>query len=220
MKYIIKQPSPAFFEDWKNQCERCWDDVYDVVKNPMIRKRLRRSLLEEQGNICCYCQKSIDETCSAIEHIKCKDEYPEYELNYNNLLASCLGGQTERVGKSKRDKRTIPIYCDAIKDNNDIYVSPLDKDCESRFSYGPEGEIYCYDEDIDAKETIRILNLDCSTLRNLRKAAINVYKNEQNQFPDKADIPKIVEKLLQRNDDGRFDGFCVVVASFLKKFLP
>lgn len=86
---------------------------------------LRQSLLEEQGYICCYCQQKVkrvlDENTKkplmTTEHFipkkgKFKDE--SKQLDYNNLLAACLGNKD-----SKKEN-----HCDSSKDEDRLAILP------------------------------------------------------------------------------------------------
>ena len=70
--------------------------------------------------------KKIEENYnSVIEHLKDKDHHKEIELDFNNLLISCRGGQDDRaVVENKRERKKIPIYCDASKGNKEIFITP------------------------------------------------------------------------------------------------
>ncbi len=56
------------------------------------KKHLKEILVKEQGGVCCYCGKAIENNYkTTIEHILPKETYPELALDYFNLLASCHG---------------------------------------------------------------------------------------------------------------------------------
>lgn len=87
------------------------------------KDELRVSLLTEQGHICCYCMQRISDSRMKIEHWKSQDDYPELQLDYNNLLGACQGGE----GSPKHLQ-----HCDTRKGNTEITINPLDtiKNCE------------------------------------------------------------------------------------------
>ena len=60
-----------------------------------VKEKLRTSLLEEQGYICAYCMKKLEDDFSKvkIEHYIARNE--ENQLDYNNLLAVCKGNEGE-----------------------------------------------------------------------------------------------------------------------------
>lgn len=53
--------------------------------------------MEEQYNLCAYCEREIDENNTHIEHIKPKSGYLNRCFDYNNLIASCEGDKCSDV---------------------------------------------------------------------------------------------------------------------------
>lgn len=210
MKYIIKQSSPTSLENYKKEIGACFDELPKIVKD-----ELRHSLFDEQGGICCYCGKRIsDNYTSVIEHLYPRGlkQYVHLQLEYTNLLCSCDGGVSDRTGKSKAEKLKCPSYCDNKKNNRVLKVHPLCIDCEKKFGYDEEG--YIYGLTPEARETIEILGLDCATLVNLRKAAIEPYVEQQQSD---SEWNQIIERL-NKKTNGIFYSFCFAVIYYIKNF--
>lgn len=210
MKYIVKGNSPASLEAYKKIKGASYDDIPRDVK-----KDVRESLVSEQGGICCYCGKRIlSDYHSVIEHLYPKGliQYSHLQLEYTNLLCSCDGGESERFGKTKSEKRKFPSFCDDKKNNRVLSLTPLDPTCEEQFSYDEEGHIY--GETGIAQEAIEILGLDCRPLVNLRKAAIDPYLNLE---LDESGWMAEIEDLSQRHD-GNFRSFCFAVIYYIRNF--
>ncbi len=210
MKYIIKQSSPTSLENYKKEIGACFDELPKIVKD-----ELRHSLFDEQGGICCYCGKRIsDNYTSVIEHLYPRGlkQYVHLQLEYTNLLCSCDGGVSDRTGKSKAEKLKFPSYCDDKKNNRVLKVHPLCIDCEKKFGYDEEGHIYGLTP--EAGETIEILGLDCATLVNLRKAAIEPYVEQQQSD---SEWNQIIERL-KKKTNGIFSSFCFAVIYYIKNF--
>lgn len=208
MKYIEKGESPRSLEEYKTTKGASFKDL---DKNyTCIKRAVKNSLIAEQGGICCYCGTRIDRTNSAIEHFKPKDEnlFPELQLEYSNLLASCLGGQIER-----QSNRRFPLCCDANKKNRVIKVSPTDSKCESYFKYDDDGNIYGTTP--EACNAIIILNLNNEVQKNRRKAAIQAYIN----LPQDTDWQEEIRFLSNRNRNGLFEPYCFAVVYYIKNFL-
>jgi uncharacterized protein (TIGR02646 family) len=220
MKKIIKNESPKFFEEWKKGNSYYWHDI-EKRENFPIKKNLKRTLIAEQGYICCYCGQEIDDSGNTVlEHIKPREHYLDKHLEYTNLLASCKGGQVEREdakkdGMTKREIRKLPLYCDASKGNSELPITPLDNNCEEFFVFGSNGEIF--ETNKQSGETIEILNLDNEVLRNLRKAAIEGFYDDELLTEE---IELIIENLLSRDPENRFIPFCGAIVSYLKKLVP
>lgn len=158
MKYIVKNQEPQFFTDWKAS----GDKKYNGLINP-TKSELKRTLLLEQGCICCYCESKISSNNSHIEHLKPKDKdkFPELQLNYDNLLCSC----------QKQLSQGEPRHCGNSKGNDIIPITPLMPDCESKFKHTDDGQILHTDE--DSELTIKHLQLDIDKLNKLRESAID-----------------------------------------------
>lgn len=172
MKYIVKNQEPQAFKDWKLN-----DKMYKRGKPnwkrvpTQIRNIIRISLQEEQGYICCYCERRLNEKDYHVEHLKPKDKnkYPLLQLDYNNLICSCqlelTKGEPRHCGNSKGSW---------YDENN--FVSPLNHDCEQQFVYTADGHIKPSNKDNEAaKITIKKLQLDIDKLVDLRKKAIEPF---------------------------------------------
>lgn len=210
MKYIVKSDAPASLKAYKEIEGVCYNDMPRNVKDDV-----RRSLVSEQGGLCCYCGKRIfPDSHSVIEHLfpKGLKQYDHLQLEYTNLLCSCDGGESNRAGKSKVEKRKYPSFCDDKKNNRILNLTPLDPTCEEQFSFDEEGHIY--GETIIAKEAIELLGLDCSSLVNLRKAAIDPYL--QLELDEEGWLAEI-EDLSQRHK-GNFRSFCFAVIYYIRNF--
>jgi len=130
------------------------------------KDELRASLLTEQGCICCYCMQRISADRMKIEHWRSQDEYPQFQLDYNNLFGACQGGQ----GSPSHLQ-----HCDTKKGNTEITINPLNnhRNCEDLIKYLATGKIYSDDETID-KDLNDVLNLNMQTLVNNRKEVLEL----------------------------------------------
>ena len=172
MKHIIKVNEPQELINWKLS-----DKMYLRGKpnwnrlNSTLKDVIKIHISQEQGYICCYCEREIFANDSHIEHFKPKNKnkFPQEQLNYNNLLCSCQlecdQGEPRHCGPSKGS-----WYIE------DKLVSPLDSDCEEKFKYTNDGQILPKSEnDKDAKTTIKKLQLDIDKLNKLREKAIEPF---------------------------------------------
>lgn len=208
MKYIQKNDPPKSLEEYKRTEGASFEDLDENHRN--IKREVKDSLIAEQGGICCYCGTRIDRMNSMIEHFKPKAIgcFPELQLEYSNLLASCLGGQIER-----QKNRRFPLCCDANKKNRIIEVSPTDPDCESYFMYDDEGNIYGIN--LEARRAIDILNLNNKVQKNRRRAAIQVYIN----LPNETDWEKEIHFLSTKDRNGLYQPYCFAAIYCIKHFL-
>lgn len=108
---ISKQPEPAGLRKYKKD----WSQVAsyeDFTRFKAEFLKLRKQLLKEQKHVCAYCGQHllIVENANGVAQMKTEHFSPQNgtaanDLNYQNLLACCLGNQ-DRPGDT---------YCDSKK---------------------------------------------------------------------------------------------------------
>lgn len=201
MKRIMKGREPCEFSKWKRRDKMAkrgrprWNRV-----NKKVRKKIHKSLVCEQGFICCYCEARISRADSHVEHFRPQTKFPDLQLEYDNLHCSCqresLRGEPRHCGHGK-----------ASWFDEDCLISPLTRGCEERFKFTANGEILPHQHDDEgAKTTIQRLGLDLPKLRALRAAAIDgLYDLSEGE----------ILQLLNRGEDGRFLAFHTTVKQVL-----
>lgn len=166
MKQIIKLPEPESFVKWKEENPGA---DYNKLKGDE-KQELKEALIKEQKHICCYCECRIIAEESHIEHFKPKDQtrFPELQLAYENLHASCIIRPTHDEDE----------HCGHRKGNyySDDLIDPSEENCDSYFAYALDGEIKSRQpDDKRATETIRKLHLDSTLLNKKRKSLIDYF---------------------------------------------
>ena len=209
MKRVVKSKEPQSllqhrlkqFADYDNYAEK---------------DELREFILTEQGHICCYCMQRISADRMKIEHWRSQDEYPLLQLDYNNLLGACQGGQ----GSPSHLQ-----HCDTKKGNTEITINPLDnhRNCEDVIKYRATGEIYSDDKAVN-EELNNVLNLNMQTLVNNRKEVLElVLKHLISEYSKKdwtvAILNKKIKQWSDRQKDGKYKPYCQIVIYYLKKKL-
>jgi uncharacterized protein (TIGR02646 family) len=168
MKYVKKSHSPAELEQWKTTGNDDWQPSYGGL-NKEIKEVLHKSLLAEQGYVCCYCGGEVTIEDSHIEHFYPQSEREELQLDYSNLHASCI----------KSPKARTPIHCGHKKGNAfDVgrMISPQETGCEQRFFYTLDGNINIKnDGDEAAKYMSKILELSSVALKIRREKILRTY---------------------------------------------
>ena len=153
MLHIQKGPELQFMTDFKKKYPT---KNYGSKEFAPYREELNSVLCKEQKGLCAYCCGRITSEKSHNEHIEPQNpgKYASARtLDYDNIVASCNNART----------------CGLAKENQydaERFVSPLDEDCEKKFTYYANGKI-----DGDAY-TISLLNLNDYELRNARKAVV------------------------------------------------
>lgn len=164
MKHIVKGSEPSSFQSWKKKNPRAdWDDF----SRTKTYQELRQCLIDEQAMFCCYCEIALRQNSDAhIEHFKPKSKYPAERFAYNNFFACCE--YKDSCGRKKGSE-----YFDDL-------ISPLDANCQSRFTYTGNGKIIPFNENDEyAQRTIEVLALNCKRLRLQRESIIKILDNDE-----------------------------------------
>ncbi len=209
MKRIIKNQEPKSLLEHRSQTEAHYD-------NYPQKGELRASLLTEQGHICCYCMQRIKNDQMKIEHWRSQDEYPDLQLDYNNLLGACEGGQGSREHLQ---------HCDTKKGNTPLTINPLDnlKNCEILIKYLSNGRIYSDDTVID-NELNDVLNLNMQTLVKNRGIVLDTILQQLKNEKIKGDwtvaiLNKKIQEWSNKQKDDKYKPYCQIAIYYLKKKL-
>lgn len=200
MRHITKTVPPQEFVDY---CATPGVSYDNLSGTPKIK--LRQRLLEDQGYICCYCGRRIEnDKHTKIEHIKCQENNKDLALCFENMLASCDGGEQDRENRVRPKHK---VHCDAKKENDDIPISPLDETIEDYLMFFDDGTVKGKGD--IGKELVRILGLDTKYLIIQRRNAIENYK-----VLPVSDWRTEVERLKIKGSDGKYEEFCFVLQSY------
>lgn len=199
MKQITKSAEPREFAVWKSDDKMSRRPNWDRVRSH-VRSVIHESLMREQGFICCYCESRISMDDSHVEHLRPRRRYRLLQLDYSNLLCSCLREQA--AGE--------PSHCGPRKGSwfdEEMFISPLQEDCETRFRFTANGEIHPRSSsDVAAATTINRLALDLPKLNALRKAVMDGL----------CDLPEPdIERVLARGEDGSFPEYFTTIKDVL-----
>jgi uncharacterized protein (TIGR02646 family) len=173
VRHIKKTREPESLAHWKqHNRKKNWGDF---AQDQAGYISLKEQLIDEQDGLCCYCEVGIKaDQSSNIEHLKPRSKFPKSEFKYANLLASCVHGDS----------------CNAKKQGwySDKMVTPLQSNCQKRFTYTQNGQIIPVKEsDSHAQNTIDELGLNCPRLRDRRKSIIKALEamltNDPNPKP-------------------------------------
>ena len=230
MKRIIKSgDGPALFTEWLQggsggmtpewEAQLATGD-WRLLPNPE-KQMVHEELLAEQGSLCCYCQSRIVRRMqpgatvddgSHIEHLLPRKHFPHLTFAYKNLVASCQEGSDSTP--------RVPERCGSAKDawptsdEQHLFLSPLDPECEKHFEYRLDGRIVAVEGSehaTAAAETIRQLRLDLPRLVARRRAEIEVVLDGLQ--PQEA--PLLLASYQSRDSQGRFRPFAGVVVHVL-----
>jgi uncharacterized protein (TIGR02646 family) len=213
MRCIVKGIAPASYDAWKAQANKDWTPSYDTLPNPQKRD-LHEALLAEQGHVCCYCGRRINVMDSHIEHFRPREHYPELELEFSNLHASCLRATTVRQS----------LHCGHAKGSafdEALHISPLSEDCEDRFTYTLDGSTITADSrDAAAPYMIDLLRLNVPFLRTRRaEALIGAFDNAFIADATNAELRALRDQCAARDELGQFGTLSHVIARYAVQLL-
>lgn len=209
MRAIIKGPEPASLTAHRQTPHCDYDNYAD-------KGGLRRALATEQRGICCYCMGRIRNGALTmkIEHWRCQSGHPAEQLNYQNLLGACLGGDGQPPALQ---------HCDTRKDDRDLRWNPADPahHIETRLRYELDGSIRSDDAVFDMQLN-EVLNLNLPILRNSRKGVLDAvlgwWREEKRYGPvPRARFKRERDRRVGR--DGEIEPFCQVAVWWLDQRL-
>lgn len=201
MKHITKGPEPPEYVQWKaNACED-WQPTYNDLSG-IVKGTVKNALMEEQGHICCYCERRLSNDDSHIEHFRPQSDSSVDPLDYSNMLCSC----------QHQLKKGEPRHCGNLKDHwfdDQLLISPFDLHCESHFTFTADGRIRpSRDIDVAAKTTITRLGLGIPKLNALREKAIEPFLDESLE-PD--EFAQFISGYLERDTEGHLGEFWTTI---------
>lgn len=195
-------------------------DYEDLPTN--VLKDIRKQMWEEQGQLCAYCMKKINDSgVVRVEH--CRPRHPQNEMEHNKketldfkwMLGVCYGNSIEKGVKSE------DTTCDAHKGNAELTVNPFDELSVRKIKYKADGSIYSEDDDIN-EDVTKTLNLNCQAV-SLPQTRKNVLMAEKKRIMDKCkgksqdafirELERTYEKLVRERN---LIPYCGIIISWLE----
>ncbi|MDQ7073625.1 MAG: retron system putative HNH endonuclease [Gammaproteobacteria bacterium] len=206
MKWVRKRSEPKIFTDWKALVSEAWQPSYANLGG-VEKQAVKQALIQEQGGLCCYCERRLSEADSHIEHFRPQSEPDVDPLDFANMLCSC----------QSQLRRGEPRHCGNSKGawfEEGVLVSPLEPECEGRFSYRGDGGIKPMTSSDDAaSETISHLALDIPKLRALRAAVIAPFLDDLTE----SEFQNFVTGYLQYDAQGQYGEFWTVIKYLFRR---
>jgi len=214
MKYIQKniKNEPTSLKETRSTPGSIYDDCN--------KNDIRIALLKEQGFICAYCMRRVDDQFNKglpntrIEHFQAQSNNNELQMNFLNMLGVCDG----REGNPKQDQT-----CDKRRDHFTLKIDPRKPSCEQLIAYQGDGMIYSNTQKID-QELNEILGLNNPNLirergyviKNVRKRLNSLYKKKKTQTWSKSDLTKELNYWKSRKNDKHAE-YCMIAVYYLEK---
>lgn len=208
MRTIVKGREPASLAEYRASRGANYGAYRD-------KDALRTSLVNEQRGLCCYRLSRIRPEIGSmkIEHWHSQERHDAEQLDYTNLLASCMGNE----GKRRRDQ-----HCDTQKGMSEISRNPANPlhRVEEMISFGGDGSVSSVDPTF-CRELDEVLNLNLAFLKNNRKATLGAFMDA---LPKAGELRRHrLERWLREwngeSGNGDLQPFCQVVVYWLRKRL-
>lgn len=137
MKKINKSLPPNELTAFANaQPQASWQDFRDFNQSSDY-KQVRAKMLGDQGGLCAYCEKKIDdlsEHLQRVEHFHPKSDTSNpannWSLDWQNVFAVCMGGSYDGEVDATQYPRPGNLSCDAYKDHL-FSTNKLPEACEA-----------------------------------------------------------------------------------------
>lgn len=187
------------------------------------KAHIRTALLREQGYICAYCMRRIDDATTKgkpntrIEHYEAQSHEESLRMNFLNMLGVCDGNE----GNPKHLQT-----CDKRRGNQNLTLDPRTKICESLIAYQDNGIIYSDNENKE-EELNEILGLNNENLIRERLSVIKVArermqryyrKKKKNPSWTKSDLTKEI-KYWNTQKSNKYPEYCRIAIYYLEKKL-
>ena len=192
--------------------------IYPDDLSPRTLAKIRVQLLEDQGYICCYCQRRIPHKSkkgkfitpkSKIEHFKCQTGFPDLQLEFKNMFVACRGSSSSGE-----------FTCDTKKE--DLILNKVDffKKIEDYIYYTKSGEIKSHNTDLQT-DINEVLNLNEENLVKSRLAVYEAIKSVKKRLERgksyQAELQKIINSTSVKNSSKQYPEFLGVKLYFLNK---
>ena len=208
MRQIVKEREPRSLTEHRAAAHATYENYAD-------KDGLREALLRDQGGLCCYCMSRIDAGRMKIEHWAAQDTHPEQQIEYQNLLGACPGGQ----GQPRAQQ-----HCDTRKGNEGLSIHPADplRSCERFITYRADGTIGAELPEV-WRDVEEVLNLNVRRLKENRKQVLEtalkeIVRRAGGEWKRDA-LERELLRWRERDAAGMFREYCQVVVYWLEKRL-
>ena len=219
MRHIQKKNEPQSLTEWRAAHRNDLNFGYLLIE-ASLRREIRQALVAEQGGLCAYTGRRIDEASCHIEHPKPQTHCTNGEdASFSNMLACMPAPNAPGLPYGAHKKGAWP---DATEEA--LFVSPLRPGCEERFSFTLNGEIRASDStDAAAKKTIDQLGLNHALMQQFRKSAIDATLGMRGRGHASLDLHSARARLnsLRAAEQNRspLEPFCFVLKQALQRHI-
>ncbi len=208
MRAIVKGREPASLVEYRASYGANYDDYRE-------KGTLRTSLVNEPRGLCCYCLSRVRPEVGSmkIEHWHGQERHDAEQLDYANLLASCMGNEGKRFSDQ---------HCDTRKGSLELSRNPANQmhRVEEIIRFEGDGNVSSLDPVFD-RELDEVLNLNLAFLKNNRKATLEAFIGAlpKGGTLHRGTLEKWLREWNGESRSGELQPFCQVVVYWLRKRL-
>ncbi len=204
LKPRSKYPNDIF--NYDNLLASCAGGGKDIVHVVEDKKDLLEWIADKYG-------KSHDEILSLNR-----------EIDFDNIRS-----RQRIVIEKKAEQRPEDLHCDTRKDDSEIGITPLMRDCEEFFRYKSHDGEMTSNHSQEATDAIQILGLNSKHCKDSRKGVIDGVTSAVESIIKllastgdftKSNLQSRIDKLADgfntRNGKGQYTPYCFVCVSYLK----
>lgn len=166
MRRINKSEEPQSLTAFNQSGHQDWKEIHDE-KNRHVYKDCLERCIKNQNNLCGYTEMPLTEGNRHIDHYIKRDFAPDLTFCWNNMIAAV---KDSRFGADFKDKNIGRDRYDRFRHCYTNILNPLTDEFAGRFRFSADGTVEAAnDDDLKAKETINLFNLNAPSLKACRK---------------------------------------------------
>ena len=204
MRKIGKSPEPESLTKFKESNKGNDWSLIHTDQNKHVYNDCLLQCKVDQNNLCGYTEVKF-ESVVHIDHFVKRDIDPSLTFDWQNMIAAV---HDSRFGADFKDSIVNVDYYDKQRHKYKVVLNPVADALKNRFRYSTNGEIEpVSDSDYEAGETIRVFNLNDSSLCQRRKCAMEASRwllqqmsgEEVLQYMADAEFPSAIEYEVSAN---------------------
>ncbi len=185
MRTITKSMPPDSLEQFNRTRHTDWSDIHQPENKKVYEDCLDKSI-EDQHNLCGYTEIALMPATRHIDHYIKRDFDPQLTFDWMNMIAAV---KDYRFGADWKDKLIKKKDYDKNIHRYQNILNPIVDEMNDRFIFFTDGTIEPSDSnDSTAANTIKIFNLNESSLKSRRKDIMQDVRNMAEGGIDKDSI--------------------------------
>lgn len=185
MRHISKSNAPKSLDDFNQKEHRIWNEIHEELNKHIYEDCLTQCELD-QNELCGYTEIPLNSGIRHIDHYIKRDIDPNLTFSWTNMVAAI---KDYRFGADWKDDHIKKSDYDSSQKRYKKILNPVVDDFSHRFKFGADGFMEPSDcNDIMAKNTITMFNLNDDTLKSRRSNSMTLARNMFEGGMNKKDI--------------------------------